>query len=105
VVAVLPPPAGVVADGLDVSVCAIADPDLHPGRRDGECPDTRERAPAAGEKPKLTPREFYVLDRDRSGYLTPDEVAGDAMLEQNFNKIDKNQDGRISLEEFTNFSQ
>jgi len=67
--------------------------------------DTRERAPAAGEKPKLTPREFYVLDRDRSGYLTPDEVAGDAMLEQNFNKIDKNQDGRISLEEFTNFSQ
>jgi len=67
--------------------------------------DTRERAPAAGEKPKLTPREFYVLDRDRSGYLTPDEVAGDAMLEHNFNKIDKNQDGRISLEEFTNFSQ
>jgi hypothetical protein len=51
----------------------------------------------------LTPREFYVLDRDRSGYLTPDEVKGDAMLEQNFKKIDKNHDGRVSLDEFTDF--
>jgi serine/threonine protein kinase len=59
---------------------------------------------ASSEKPpKLTPREFYVLDRDRSGYLTPDEVMGDAMLEQNFNRIDKNHDGRVSLEEFTSF--
>jgi serine/threonine protein kinase len=59
---------------------------------------------AAGNKlPKLTPREFYVLDRDRSGYLTPDEVKGDAMLEQNFKKIDKNHDGRVSLDEFTDF--
>jgi Ca2+-binding EF-hand superfamily protein len=58
----------------------------------------------ATDKPaKLTPREFYVLDRDRSGYLTPDEVKGDAVLEQNFKKIDKNGDGRVSLEEFTNF--
>jgi serine/threonine protein kinase len=60
--------------------------------------------PASADKPpKLTPREFYVLDRDRSGYLTPDEVKGDAMLEQNFNRIDKNKDGRVSLEEFTSF--
>jgi serine/threonine protein kinase len=61
-------------------------------------------AKAASDKPvKLTPREFYVLDRDRSGYLTPDEVKGDAVLEQNFKKIDKNNDGRVSLDEFTNF--
>ena len=59
------------------------------------------KAPDKGGK--LTPREFYVLDRDRSGYLTPDEVKGDAVLEQNFKKIDKNSDGRVSLEEFTNF--
>ena len=67
------------------------------------------RALTAGkgaDKPgKLTPREFYVLDRDRSGYLTPDEVKGDAVLEQNFKKIDKNRDGRVSLEEFTNFPE
>ena len=59
---------------------------------------------ARSERPgKLTPREFYVLDRDRSGYLTPDEVKGDAVLEQNFGKIDKNRDGRVSLDEFTDF--
>ena len=58
----------------------------------------------AAESPaRLTPREFYLLDRDRSGYLTPDEVKGDQLLEQNFKRIDANHDGRISLEEFTSF--
>ncbi len=57
---------------------------------------------AAIESPgKLTPREFYLLDRDRSGYLTPEEVKGDAVIEQNFRKLDRNHDGRLSLEEFT----
>ena len=57
---------------------------------------------AATESPgKLTPREFYLLDRDRSGYLTQEEVKGDAVIEQNFRKLDRNHDGRLSLEEFT----
>jgi hypothetical protein len=66
---------------------------------------SNQSQPAAGKDkpPKLTAREFYVLDRDRSGYLTRDEVKGDAVLEQNYDKIDANHDGRISLEEFTNF--
>ncbi|NBR28093.1 MAG: EF-hand domain-containing protein, partial [Betaproteobacteria bacterium] len=38
---------------------------------------------------------------DRSGYLTPDEVKGDAVIEQDFRKLDRNRDGRLSLEEFT----
>lgn len=59
--------------------------------------------PGKDKPAKLTPREFYVLDRDRSGFLTRDEVKGDALLEQNFDKIDTNHDGRISLEEFTSF--
>lgn len=50
---------------------------------------------------KLTPREFYLLDRDRSGYLTPDEVKGDAVIEQNFRTLDRDRDGRLSLDEFT----
>ena len=62
-----------------------------------------DKSPGTGKPPKLTPREFYVLDRDRSGFLTPDEVKGDSVLEPNFKKIDTNHDGRISLEEFTNF--
>ena len=64
----------------------------------------RDGVKAGKDRPAtLTPREFYILDRDRSGYLTPDEVKGDAVLEQNFSKIDKNRDGRISLDEFTSF--
>ncbi len=67
-------------------------------------PDSSAQPDSGKDRPaKLTPREFYVLDRDRSGFLTPDEVKGDAVLEQNFDKIDTNHDGRISLEEFTNF--
>jgi serine/threonine protein kinase len=70
----------------------------------GRAPDTKvPTEPGRDTPPKLTPREFYVLDRDRSGYLTRDEIRGDAVLEQNFDKIDTNRDGRISLEEFTNF--
>ena len=55
------------------------------------------------EPPKLTPREFYLLDRDRSGHLARDEVKGDPLLEQNFDAIDRNHDGLISLEEFTSY--
>lgn len=65
-------------------------------------PDPRAAAKAVAEMPgKLTPREFYLLDRDRSGYLTPEEVKGDAVIEANFRKLDRNRDGRLSLEEFT----
>ena len=68
---------------------------------DGGKPDSEAGAKAAvGSVGKLTPREFYLLDRDRSGYLTPDEVKGDAVIEQNFRKLDSNHDGRLSLEEF-----
>ena len=64
---------------------------------------TRALSATTGTGGKLTPREFYLLDRDRSGYLTPDEVKGDQLIEQNFKRIDKNHDGKISLEEFTSF--
>jgi hypothetical protein len=61
----------------------------------------RHRAPAGGAPPAtLTPREFYLLDRDRSGFLTPDEVKGDQVIEQAFGRLDRNRDGRLSLEEF-----
>jgi len=58
---------------------------------------------SAGRSTKLTSREFYALDRNRDGVLTRDEVKGDAVLEQNFDKIDKNHDGKLSLEEFTSY--
>ena len=76
-------------------------------RKTGSRMQTRPAAQPGPRRTKtnrqLTARELYVLDRDRSGYLTRDEVKGDAVLEQNYDKIDANHDGRISLEEFTNF--
>jgi serine/threonine protein kinase len=74
-----------------------------PGGKNPEKTGTAIDTKAQPKPAKLTAREFYALDRDRSGYLTPDEVKGDAVLEQNFKKIDTNRDGRISLEEFTNY--
>jgi len=75
-----------------------------PATKAQPAPETRAEPESGKDRPaKLSAREFYVLDRDRSGYLTPDEVKGDALLEQNFAKIDRNGDGRISLEEFTSF--
>ena len=68
----------------------------------GASPESKAGGKAAAESPaNLTPREFYLLDRDRSGFLTPDEVKGDAVIEQSFRKLDRNHDGRLSLEEFT----
>jgi hypothetical protein len=92
-----------MAAGALVLFVAIGGPQVY-DRLSGNEAARAVTAKAASDKPvKLTPREFYVLDRDRSGYLTPDEVKGDAVLEQNFKKIDKNNDGRVSLDEFTSF--
>jgi hypothetical protein len=72
--------------------------------KSGPTAETKASTEPGDVKPqRLTPREFYLLDRNRNGYLTLDEVKGDAVLEQNFDKIDTNHDGRISLEEFTSF--
>jgi len=74
-----------------------------PGGKNSEKNETATDTRAQTKPAKLTAREFYALDRDRSGYLTPDEVKGNAVLEQNFKNIDTNHDGRISLEEFTSY--
>jgi hypothetical protein len=52
-------------------------------------------------RPQLTAGEFASLDRDGSGFLTPDEVKGNPFLERNFERMDANHDGRVSLEEYT----
>ncbi|MDB5809126.1 MAG: hypothetical protein JWN94_1248 [Betaproteobacteria bacterium] len=93
-----------MASGALVLFLVIGGQQLYEKLSGNEAAQSVQAGNQQAEKPgKLTPREFYVLDRDRSGYLTRDEVKGDAVLEQNFKKIDKNSDGRVSLEEFTNF--
>jgi hypothetical protein len=92
-----------MAAGALVLFLAIGSQQLYDRLSGNEAARALQAGKAADKPGRLTPREFYVLDRDRSGYLTPDEVKGDAVLEQNFQKIDKNNDGRVSLEEFTSF--
>ncbi len=77
-----------------------------PATKAQPAPATKAEPESGKDRPaKLSAREFYALDSDRSGYLTLDEVKGDAVLEQNFAKIDRDGDGRISLEEFTGFQR
>jgi hypothetical protein len=43
---------------------------------------------------------FDRLDRNRDGYLTPDELASDEAKSRNWIAVDRNRDGRISRAEF-----
>jgi len=40
------------------------------------------------------------LDKNKDGYLSRDELKGDASLSSRFSEMDKDNDGRISKEEF-----
>jgi hypothetical protein len=54
VVAILPPPAGVAPDRLDMAVRSGADPDVGPRRRDRDGPDSRE-LPRRANRPTADP--------------------------------------------------
>jgi hypothetical protein len=43
---------------------------------------------------------FLVFDTSRDGYIDPQEATADPSLAREFNKVDVNQDGRLSLDEF-----
>ena len=43
---------------------------------------------------------FDQLDINQDGYLTKNEVMGDPGVAQNFSKIDKDGDGKISIDEW-----
>ena len=62
--------------------------------------------PARQSTPKTTAyhgsgdSSFDELDANKDGYLSKEEVLGNPAVAQNFASIDKNGDGRISLEEW-----
>ena len=55
-----------------------------------------------GEKKAPDPvKMMKKLDADKSGSLSKEEVAGNAVLTKRFQKIDSNKDGELSLAEFS----
>lgn len=68
-----------------------------------------QRAPvpemARSADPMARQKEFDLraMDANGDGYLTRDEVANMPLVPQEFDRIDTNRDGRISLEEFIDF--
>jgi Ca2+-binding EF-hand superfamily protein len=76
---------------------------------------TCEKMADANQKSKIL-EEFKKLDKDRSGYLDHEEIKrclkdlyesidlkmSDADVDALITQVDKNKDGRISVEEFVN---
>ena len=48
---------------------------------------------------------FNELDKNSNGTLSEAEASEDAVLHENFTQIDTDQDGQLSLKEFTHFVQ
>ena len=49
---------------------------------------------------KMSDSDFDKIDKKHRGYLIPRDVASDKKLAANFESCDKNQDGRLSREEY-----
>ena len=90
------------------SLSAFAEdkPEAKPeAKPDAKAEPAKPAADAKPEKPKMTPEErFKKLDKDGDGKLSIDEFRGKkeaSEAEEAFKKLDANGDGAISLEEFS----
>ena len=48
--------------------------------------------------------KFTALDHDNNGYITQDEAIGDSVLAVTFKKWDKDKNGRLSKEEYSEYN-
>ena len=55
-------------------------------------------AAIAAGKPGSAEAEFKALDKNKDGFITPDEAAGTPYA-KDFNTLDKNRDGKLSRPE------
>jgi osmotically-inducible protein OsmY len=49
---------------------------------------------------KVSNQAFDILDKNRDGFLSKEEVAGNKELAKRFAKFDANKDGKMSVDEF-----
>ena len=49
---------------------------------------------------KVSNQAFEILDKNRDGFLSKQEVAGDKELAKRFAKFDADKDGRMNVDEF-----
>ncbi len=49
---------------------------------------------------KVSNQAFDILDKNRDGFLSKEEVAGNRELAKRFVKFDANKDGKMSVDEF-----
>ena len=56
---------------------------------------------AQGDPTATHDPEFLKLDRNKDGYVSRAEAAGNADIARLFNKVDMNRDGRLDEDEFT----
>ncbi len=56
--------------------------------------------PRAGVRRRHRGLAFDRLDRNKDGYLSPEELAADEAKDRNWIAIDRDRDGRISRSEF-----
>lgn len=60
---------------------------------------------AWAQKNKSGNGAFDAIDKNRDGYLSKEEVAGDKELAKRFTRFDADKDGRLNLDEFLKASQ
>lgn len=60
---------------------------------------------AWAQKSKSGNSGFDAIDKNRDGYLSKEEVAGDKELAKRFTKFDADKDGRLSVDEFLKANQ
>jgi hyperosmotically inducible protein len=60
---------------------------------------------ASAQKSKSGNNAFDAIDKNRDGYLSKEEVAGDKELAKRFTKFDADKDGRLDLNEFLKAGQ
>jgi EF hand len=71
-----------------------------PGLSYGQAASGATAATASAANSAPAQSLFERLDRNKDGYLTPDELASDEANNRNWIAVDRNRDGRIGRAEF-----